>query len=88
MASPNPNANTRIGMKPSMPPVELNPSNDSPLPSWNTQTSTPSEAPREITFMINALIGISTDPVMKNSSTNVASMTSPRARRVRWAASR
>ena len=43
-------------MKPSIPPVELNPSSDSPLPSWNTQTSTPSEAPREITFMINALI--------------------------------
>ena len=51
-------------MKVSMPPVELNPSSDSPLPSWKIQTSTPREAPREITFMINrALIGISTDPV-------------------------
>ena len=63
----------------SMPPVEAKFSNDSPLPSWNTQTSTPSEAPSETMLISNALIGIRIEPVNRNSSTNVASTTTASA---------
>ena len=62
-------------MTASTPPVDEKPSSDSRWPSWKIQTTTPSEAPSEITFISRALIGISTDPVSRNSSTNVARMT-------------
>ena len=70
----------------SMPPVDWNPSSDSPWPSWKTHTSTPSEAPRETTLMSSALIGTRIDPVSRNSSTNVARMTTAIAAGA-WAAS-
>ena len=59
----------------SMPPVDLKFSSDSPLPSWNTHTSTPSDAPSETTLINRALIGIRIEPVSRNSRTKVARMT-------------
>ena len=65
----------RRGIAVSTPPGERTRASPSRRPSWNTHTITPNEAPSEITLMNSALNGTTTDPVMRNSSTNVASTT-------------
>ena len=57
----------------------MNRSSPDRFPSWNTQTSTPSDAASESKLVSSALIGITTEPVMRNSSTNVAKITIPAA---------
>ena len=48
------------------------PSSAGRCPSWNTQTSAPNVAPSDSTFITIALTGSTTEPVIRNSSTNVA----------------
>ena len=59
----------------SIPPTDSKFRNDSNRPSWKISTSTPSEAPSDTTLISSALIGTRIDPVSRNSSTNVATMT-------------
>ena len=66
-------------MTASMPPVEVNASSSSPYPSWNTSTRTPNDAPSESTLSSRALAGMSSEPVMRKSRTNVAATTTPTA---------
>ena len=61
----------------SMPPVGVKFSRPDRWPSWNTQTSTPSDAASEITLVSSALTGTTTEPVMRNSSTRHATATIP-----------
>jgi hypothetical protein len=66
-------------MNVSTPPAGRRPAKPSSHPSWNTHTSTPRHAPSDTAFISSAFTGTSTDPVIRNSSTNVASATTPTA---------
>ena len=57
----------------------MNPSASARCPSWNTHTSAPNVAPSEIVFISSALTGTSSEPVIRNSSTNSATATTPNA---------
>ena len=60
-----------------MPPVGVKFSRPDRWPSWNTQTSTPSAAAREIALVRSALTGTTTEPVIRNSRTSVVIATIP-----------
>ena len=62
-----------------MAPKLVNPSRPERCPSWNTHTSAPNVAPRDRVFMASALTGTSTEPVIRNSRTNVEAAMRPRA---------
>ena len=64
--------NMRIGIDESMRPVAVKSSTPERLPSWKTQTIAPKVAVRLSRLSTSALIGISTLPVIRNSSTRVA----------------
>src|SRR6266511_4022147 len=78
MDSPNAKANTSTGSTNHTEPVGSNRSSPDRCPSWNTHTSAPKLAPSDSTFMTRAFTGTTTEPVIRNSSTNVASATNPR----------
>src|SRR5680860_1479603 len=61
----------------SIPPALVKSSTSSRWPYWKTQTTTPSDAPSETTLSSNAFSGTSSEPVIANSSANVASTTMP-----------
>ena len=54
-------------------PVEVKPRVSARLPSWKPQTRIPKVADSDRMFMIIALIGSTTDPKARNSSTNIVS---------------
>jgi len=60
------------GTQASMAPMAVKPSSEDRWGSWKIQTRAPNVAPSEITFMISALTGIRTEPVIRNSSAKVA----------------
>ena len=61
----------RIRLVGSRKPVEVKPSRSARCPSWKIQTTTPNDAPIEMTFISIALIGSTTEPKARNSSRNV-----------------
>ena len=73
MDRPNANTNTTTGTHASMAPKASKPSSPDRWPCWKTQTSAPNVAPSDRVFITSALTGTSTEPVIRNSSTNVAS---------------
>ncbi len=64
--------NMRIGVKMSMLPVGVKPSRPDRCPSWKIQTIAPNVAVRLRTLSSSALTGTRRLPVIRNSSTNVA----------------
>ena len=72
MDRPKAKANTMTGIQASMAPKAVKPSSEARCPSWKIQTSAPKVAPSEMMFMTRALMGMSTNPVIKNSSAKVA----------------
>ncbi len=72
MDRPNAKANTMTGIQASIAPNAVKPSSEARCPSWKIQTSAPKVAPSERVFMTRALRGMSTDPVIRNSSAKVA----------------
>ena len=73
MDSPNANTNTMTGIQASIAPNAVKPSTLDRFPSWKIHTSAPNTAPRDSVFMTRALIGMTTDPVIRNSRAKVAS---------------
>src|SRR3954447_1087623 len=78
--SPKANEKIRTGITNHTEPVESKSSRPDRCPSWNTHTSAPKLAPSDSTFISSALTGTTTEPVMRNSSTKVASATNPRTK--------
>ena len=48
-----------------------------PYPCWNTRVITPTVAPSDSAFITIALIGTISEPVIRNSSTSMASTVMP-----------
>ena len=70
---------TRTGIHRSSAPTESKPSGPDRYPSWKTSFKAPKLAQRLRTFMTRALTGMTTDPVIRNSSSRVASATTTAA---------
>src|SRR5262245_19958527 len=71
--------NISTGVELSSVPVAVNPSAPAKWPSWNTNAIAPNVADRLSRFSTMALIGTSTLPVIRNSTTKVTSAINPAA---------
>src|SRR5437879_6136998 len=79
MERPNAMQNIRIGFDESSVPVAVKCSRFERWPSWKMNTIAPNVADRDRTFITSAFSGITTLPVIRNSTTNVTRAMIPAA---------